>query len=203
MAIPFELLVLLLAGWSSGISIYLSVGLLGLCGHFGWIVLPGQLAAVSNPLVFSLAFIIFAVEFIADKVPFVDSIWDSVHTFIKPAAALAIGYFAGSEHGPVIQSAYALAVAALTLETHTAKAASRLAINTSPEPFSNIGASVAEQSLVVFMYWFFIKHPVWASLIILAILVLSFLILRMLWRFVKKLFSRKPSAGSDSLENKQ
>lgn len=198
MAIPFELLVLLLAGWSSGISIYLSVGLLGLCGHFGWIALPGQLAAVSNPLVFSLAFIFFAVEFIADKVPFVDSIWDSVHMFIKPAGALALGYFAGSEHGPIIQSAYALTAAALTLETHTAKAAARLAINTSPEPFSNIGASVAEQGLVVFMYWFFIKHPVWASLIILAVLVLSFLILRMLWRFVKKLFSKKPAAKEET-----
>jgi len=185
---PKELLVLLLAGWSAGISLYLSVGLLGLCGHFGWIPLPGELAIFSNPIVFSTAFIIFSIEFIADKIPYVDSVWDSVHTFIRPIGGFAIGYLAGSEHGPVIQTVYAMLAGTMTLDMHTAKAAGRLAINTSPEPFSNIGASALEQGFVIFMFWFFIKHPIIASLIIVGILILAFLLIRALWRFTKKVF---------------
>lgn len=189
---PKELLVLLLAGWSSGISLYLSVGLLGLCGHFGWIHLPGELNIFANPLVFSGAFIVFSVEFIADKIPVVDSAWDSVHTFIRPLGGFAIGYLAGSEHGPAVQTLYAIFAGTLTLDMHAAKAAGRLAINTSPEPFSNIGASTVEQGLVIFMFWFFIKHPVIASLIIVGILILAFLLVRTLWRFTKKLFGAGP-----------
>lgn len=183
-----ELLILTLAGWSAGISLYLTVGLLGLCGHFGWIHLPGELGIFSNPLVFSAAFIVFSIEFIADKVPYVDSIWDSVHTFIRPLGGIAIGYMAGSEHGPMIQALYAIFAGTLTLNTHTAKAAERLAINTSPEPFSNIAASTAEQGLVIFMYWFFIRHPVLTCVIIAGLLTLAFLLMRLLWRFVKAVF---------------
>lgn len=183
-----EILILMLAGWSSGISLYLSVGLLGLCGQFGWISLPGDLNVFANPVVFSIAFIVFSIEFIADKVPYVDSIWDSVHTFIRPLGGIAIGYMAGSEHGPVMQTAYAMFAGTLTFNTHTAKAAERLAINTSPEPFSNIAASTIEQGLVIFMYWFFIKHPVISCMMILGLLVFAYFMIRLLWRFVKVLF---------------
>jgi len=183
-----DLLILTLAGWSTGISLYLTVGLLGLCGHFGWIHLPGEVNVFSNPLVFSVAFIVFSIEFIADKIPYVDSIWDSVHTIIRPLGGIAIGYMAGSEHGPVLQAMYAMFAGTLTLNAHTAKAAGRLAINTSPEPFSNIAASTAEQGLVIFMYWFFVRHPVITCLLIAGLLVLGFLLIRLLWRFVKALF---------------
>ncbi|HOW58086.1 MAG TPA: DUF4126 domain-containing protein [Candidatus Omnitrophota bacterium] len=185
---PKELLVLMLAGWSTGISVYLSVGLLGLCGHFGWIHLPGELYVFENPLVFSVAFIIFSIEFIADKVPFVDSVWDSVHTVVRPLGGFAIGYLAGSEHGAAVQALYALFAGTLTLNTHIAKAAGRLAINTSPEPFSNIAASTVEQGFVIFMYWFFIKHPVFAAFVIAGLILLTFLLIKLLWKFVKKLF---------------
>lgn len=195
---PKEMWILLLAGWSAGISIYLSVGLLGLCGHFGWIYLPGDLQVFSNPIIFSVAFIVFSIEFIADKVPYVDSVWDSVHTVIRPAGGLAIGFLAGSEHGILIQTLYALFAGTLTLNTHVAKAAGRLAINTSPEPFSNIVASTAEQGFVIFMYWFFIRHPVWAVLIIIAFLVLAFLLIRLLWKFVVKLFGQSDPKTSSS-----
>lgn len=198
MDLPWEFLILLLAGWSSGISVYLSVALLGLCGFFGWIHLPGELAVFANPIVFILALAIFAIEFIADKVPYVDSAWDSVHTVIRPLGGFAIGYLAGSEHGPLIQTLYGMFAGTLTLDMHMAKAAGRLAINTSPEPFSNIAASTAEQGLVILMYWFFVRHPVMAGLIIAGILVLAFLLIRVLWRFAKKLFSRPktaPAAG--------
>ncbi|HNX68636.1 MAG TPA: DUF4126 domain-containing protein [Candidatus Omnitrophota bacterium] len=191
-----EFLILLLAGWSSGISLYLSVGLLGLCGHFGWIHLPGELGVFGNPLVFSAAFVVFAIEFIADKVPYVDSVWDSVHTIIRPLGGFTIGYLAGSEHGPVIQVMYAMFAGTLTLHMHTAKAAGRLAINTSPEPFSNIAASTLEQGSVLFLYWFFIKHPVVTGLTVAALLFLAFLLIRLLWKFVKKLFGGSPARSA-------
>ena len=183
-----ELLILTLAGWSAGISLYLTVGLLGLCGHFGWIVLPGELAVFANPLVFSFAFIIFSIEFIADKVPYVDSVWDSVHVFIRPLGGIVIGYLAGSEHGPVVQAIYAMFAGSLALSSHTAKAAERLAINTSPEPFSNIAASTVEQSLVIFMYWFFTRHPILTCVIIAGFMTVAFFLIRILWRFVKMVF---------------
>ncbi|OQA58236.1 MAG: hypothetical protein BWY42_00198 [Candidatus Omnitrophica bacterium ADurb.Bin277] len=192
---PRELLVLTLGAWAAGISVYLAVGLLGLSGHFGWIQLPGGLAIFANPIIFSLAFIVFSIEFIADKIPYVDSMWDSVHTVIRPLGGFGIGYLAGTEHGPMIQTIYMMLAGTMTLNMHTAKAAGRLAINTSPEPFSNIAASTAEQSLVVAMFWFFIQHPVIAVIVIIGILILAFLIIRMLWRFVKKLFG---SGGSPS-----
>lgn len=187
---PLEPLIILLAGMTSGISLYLTLGLLGLCGHFGWIDLPGQLEIFQNPVVFSFIFIIFAVEFIADKIPYVDSAWDAVHTFIRPAGALAMGFLAGSEHGPLIQTAYALAAGTLTANTHLAKASARAAINTSPEPFSNIAASVVEQSFVAFLFWFFIQHPFWAALLILVCALGCFFLIRLLWRFFKSIFSQ-------------
>jgi hypothetical protein len=187
-------LILLLAGWSSGISIYLTTALLGICGRAGWIELPGELKVLSNLLIIIIAVLIFLVEFVADKVPFVDSAWDSVHTFIRPLGAVGMGYMAGSDHGVIIQTLYALLTGTFALNMHAFKASSRLAINTSPEPFSNIAASTTENASVFFMFWLFIKHPIIASALIIAILVLSFLFLRMLWKFVMKLFKRTPAA---------
>ena len=85
-----EPLILLLAGWSSGISLYLTVALLGVSGRFGWISLPGELTTLQNPLIIGASALVFAVEFVADKVPYVDSAWDSVHTFIRPIGGTAI-----------------------------------------------------------------------------------------------------------------
>lgn len=189
-----EMGILTLAGWSAGVSLYLTVGLLGLCGYFGWIHLPGELGVFSNPVVFSCAFIIFSIEFIADKVPCVDSIWDSIHTFIRPVGGIVIGYLAGADHGAVAQAVYAIFAGTLTLDAHTVKAAERLAINTSPEPFSNIAASTAEQGLVLFLFWFFIRHPVLTCVIIVGLVILGFFMLRFLWRFVKMLFRSGPGS---------
>ena len=158
----------------------------------GWIELPGSLSSLSNIVIIAAAVAIFAIEFVADKVPYVDSAWDSVHTFIRPLGAAGLGFMAGSDHGAVVQTLYALLTGTFALSTHAFKASARLAINTSPEPFSNIAASTTENASVFFVYWLFIKHPVIASALIVLILVLSFLLLRMLWKFVVKFFKRKP-----------
>ena len=111
-----------------------------------------------------------------------------------------MGYLAGSEHGPVIQALYAMVAGTLTLEMHTAKAAGRLAINTSPEPFSNIAASTVEQGLVVFVYWLFITHPLLSCVIIVLFLIAAFFLIRLLWRFVKALFHlHRKETGKESV----
>ena len=188
MAVLMEQGVILLAGWSSGISIYLTVALLGFCGRVGWIHLPGGMEPLTNPLIIALAVLVYAVEFVADKVPFIDSAWDSVHTFIRPLGAAGLGAMAGTEYGPLAQTGYALLTGAIALDMHAVKASSRLAINTSPEPFSNIAASVAENTAVFSVYWLFIKHPLIAIGLILLILVATYFFLRMIWGFVCKLF---------------
>ncbi len=183
--------VILLAGWTSGISVYLTVALLGISGRAGWVDLPGGLQVLSNPVIIGLALFVYAIEFVADKVPYVDSVWDSAHTFIRPLGAAGIGYLAGSENGPLVQTAYAILTGAIALDMHAVKATSRLAINTSPEPFSNIAVSLAEDAAVITLFWLFIKHPFIAVAVILLTLVSTFFFLRMMWRFVRKLFRHK------------
>ncbi|MGH7198013.1 MAG: DUF4126 domain-containing protein, partial [Candidatus Omnitrophota bacterium] len=181
-----EVAILPLAGWASGISIYLTIAIMGISARMGWIDLPAGLDVLSHPLVIALAILVYVVEFVADKVPFVDSAWDAVHTFIRPTGALAIGFMAGTEHGLLAQTALAIVTGSIALDSHAVKSATRLAVNTSPEPFSNIATSLAEHSFVFFLFWLFIKHPI-ICLVVLALLVLlSFFVLRALWRFVLK-----------------
>jgi len=189
-----EIAMMILIGWASGISLYLTIALLGISGRMGWLALPGNLEVLTDPLVIGAALIMYAIEFFADKVPYADSAWDSVHTLIRPLGAAGVAYLAGTEHGAGAQMAFAILSGAIALETHTVKSATRLAINTSPEPVSNITASVAEDSAVVLMFWFFIKHPVWATIILILFLIGSFFVIRALWRFVLKLFRRAPAA---------
>jgi len=187
-----ELAILPLIGWTSGISLYLTIGIVGIAGRFGWVDLPGGLDGLQHPVVIAIAVLAYAVEFVADKVPLVDSAWDTAHTFIRPVGAGIVGALAGTEYGPVAATALAVLTGAIALDAHALKATSRLAINTSPEPFSNIAASVAEDSGVIFLFWFFIKHP-WITLGIVAVLiVLSVLIVKALWAFAARLFSGKP-----------
>jgi len=191
--------ILPLIGWASGVDLYLTAALVGIGGRAGWLSLPQGLDPLKNPLLIGLAILLYAVEFVADKVPYVDSLWDSFHTFIRPVAAGTMGYMAGLDGGPVMQTGLALMTGTMALDTHAVKASSRLLINTSPEPFSNIAASITEDSAVIFMFWFFIRHPYWTLAIIAVTLVLTFFILRALWRFVVKLFRRpsleKPTAA--------
>lgn len=187
-----------LIGWASGINLYLAVALAGICGRMGVLPLPGELDVLKHPLIIVVAVLLYAVEFVADKVPFVDSFWDSFHTIIRPGAAGLMGVMAGADLGAVPQTLLAIGAGTFALNMHAFKASSRLAINTSPEPFTNIAASLAEDSAVFGMFWFFVHHPWLALALIVVILILSFLLLRLLWKFVSALFKgifkiKKPS----------
>ena len=177
-------------GWASGIRLYLVVLLTGLAGYLGWIPLPGGLQLLAHPVVLAASGFMVFVEFFADKIPGLDSLWDMVHTVIRvPAgAALAAGVF-GADHAAMALVA-ALLGGGLAATAHAAKATTRAALNTSPEPFSNIGASLAEDALVPAGLWLAVSHPLVFGLFLVLVLVLSVWLIRKSWRFLRGLFTR-------------
>lgn len=189
-------------GWASGVRLYLVVLLTGLAGFMGWITLPAGLHLLAHPVVLGASGFMVFVEFFADKIPGLDSLWDVVHTMIRiPAgAALAAGVF-GADSGLMALLA-ALAGGTLAATSHAAKATARAAINTSPEPFSNVGASLVEDSMVPLGLWLAIAHPLVFVTVLLLVLVVSVWLIRLCWRFLAQLFARvarifsgKPDTG--------
>ena len=146
-------------GWASGVRLYMVVLLTGLAGYLGWIQLPQGLHLLTHPVVLGASGFMVFVEFFADKIPGLDSLWDVVHAVIRiPAgAALAAGVFGADSS--VMGLVAALMGGSLAATSFAAKATSRAAINTSPEPFSNIGASLLEDGLVPLGLWLAIAHP--------------------------------------------
>ena len=182
---------LLGSSWASGINLYLTVAGLGIAHRMGWIVLPGNMDTLAHPLVIGVAMLVYAVEFIADKIPFVDSAWDSVHTFIRPAGGMALGYLAMVDAGPAVQYPVAVLTGAIALDSHLTKATSRAAINTSPEPFTNTIASVTEDAGVIGALYLIVKHPVIVSLLVILFIVFSVWFLKKMFRFLKRVFKGK------------
>lgn len=177
-------------GWASGVRLYLVVLLTGLAGFMGWIQLPQGLHLLAHPVVLGASGFMVFVEFFADKIPGLDSLWDVVHTVIRiPAgAALAAGVF-GADSGVVALLA-ALAGGSLAATSHAAKATTRAAINTSPEPFSNVGASLVEDSIVPAGLWLAIAHPLVFVGVLILMLIFSIWLIRTCWRFLRQLFAR-------------
>jgi hypothetical protein len=174
-------------GWASGLRLYAVVFLTGLAGQLGWVVLPSGLQGLQQPAMLWASGALLAVEFLADKLPWVDSAWDAVHTFIRiPAgAALAWAVFGGD------QAAWAAAAAllggTLAATSHAAKATTRAAANTSPEPFSNLALSLAGDAFVPGMLWLAWQQPAWFFVALALTLVVSVALIVLLWRFVSGL----------------
>lgn len=177
-------------GWASGVRLYLVVLLTGLAGFMGWLELPQGLHLLAHPVVLGASGFMVFVEFFADKIPGLDSLWDVVHTVIRiPAgAALAAGVFGADSSAMGLVAA--LMGGTLAATSHAAKATSRAAINTSPEPFTNIGTSLVEDSLVPAGLWLAIAHPFVFIPLLVMVLVLSVWLIRVCWRFLTQLFAR-------------
>ncbi|HJS02123.1 MAG TPA: DUF4126 domain-containing protein [Variovorax sp.] len=177
-------------GWASGVRLYLVVLLTGLAGYLGWVPLPGGLQLLAHPVVIAASGFMVFIEFFADKIPGLDSLWDMVHTVIRiPAgAALAASVF-GADHA-VMAIVAALLGGSFAATAHAAKATTRAAINTSPEPFSNVGASLLEDGLVPAGLWLAVAHPLVFLLVFVVLLVVSVWLIRKSWRFLRALFGR-------------
>lgn len=173
------------AAWASGINLYAAVFMLGYMGTTGHIVLPAELQVLSDPLVMTAAAVMYCVEFFADKVPGVDTGWDTLHTFIRIPAGAMLAASAVGDMSPAIELTAGLLGGSLAAATHATKAGSRLLINTSPEPFSNWGASITEDLLVIAGLWTALTHPVWFLAALLLFVVLMIWLLPRLWRLIK------------------
>jgi hypothetical protein len=187
-------------GFASGIRLYAVLLIVGLVGYAGWVELPAGLDVLSHPWVLGAAGFMFVVEFLADKVPAVDSLWDAIHTFIRiPAgAALAASVFGfGTAEGPD-SAAWAMVMAiiggTLAATSHFTKAGTRAAVNTSPEPVSNVVASTAEDVLVGGLLALVLAYPLVALGVLVVLVALALWLLPKLARFIRRVFVRLTGA---------
>jgi hypothetical protein len=185
-------------GWASGVRLYAVLFVTGALGYLGWVDLPGGLTVLAHPLVLAASGFMCFVEFFADKIPGVDSLWDFVHTFIRiPAgAALAASVF-GDASGATMLAA-AILGGGLAAGSHLAKAGTRAAINTSPEPFSNWTASLLEDFGIGIVLWLAFVHPFVALAVVVAMIVLAAWLVPRIWRGMRRLFSRGSVRPNDA-----
>jgi hypothetical protein len=175
--------------WGSGLRAYAVVFALGLAGAMGWLDLPQHLRLLQHPLVLGASGLMSAVEFFADKLPWLDSVWDAAHSFIRIPAGAALAGAVFGDSGAATALAAAILGGTLAAGVHFAKAGTRAAINTSPEPLSNWTASLTEDALVPAGLWLAIAHPL-AFFVLLALFLLgAVLLLRFIWHGLRRLFA--------------
>jgi hypothetical protein len=177
----------------AGLNLYLTVFATGLAIHYHWITLGPHyqsLAVLGDPIVISISGVLFALEFFADKIPFVDSMWDAVHTIIRPIGAVLLAIQVFGHPSPTFTIAVALLAGTTALGAHTAKAATRLAANTSPEPFSNIGLSLGQDAAIVGGLALIYHHPLLALAVIILVLLMFYYIASRVLRAARVKLSR-------------
>lgn len=172
-------------GWASGFRLYAAVFLTGLAGWMGWVELPPGLQILQHPAVLGASGFMVFVEFFADKIPFVDSLWDAVHTVIRIPAGAALAAGALGAGGDAMAWVAAILGGSLAATSHATKMTTRAAVNTSPEPFSNMAVSLAEDGLVVFMLWLSATHPVAFGVVLVVSIVLAVILLIVLVKFLR------------------
>src|SRR3954464_9349540 len=144
--------------FASGLNLYATVAAVGLLERFGLLQLPEPMMVLAHPVVLGLAVALFVIEFVADKIPYVDTVWDAVHTFIRPPAAALLAYGAFGQVPEEWKLGAALLAGSVALTSHGAKASTRAAANVSPEPVSNWTLSLLEDGLAVFLVWLASQH---------------------------------------------
>jgi hypothetical protein len=172
--------------FASGLNLYATVAAVGLFERFGLVQLPPSLHVLSNPVIIGIALTLFVIEFIADKIPLVDSAWDAVHTFIRPPAAALIAWSSFGSVPEVWKIGAALLAGSVALTSHGAKASARAAANTSPEPFSNWLLSIGEDAVAVFLSWMAAQHPILTAAIVVVLMIIAVLIIRALFKFFRR-----------------
>jgi hypothetical protein len=166
--IPFAL--------ASGVNLYATVAVIGLCSRFGWVALPEQFKAFEHPALIAIALALYLVEFLADKIPWLDSAWDAVHTVVRPVGGAFVAVTALGEATPTAQALIGLLGGSVAMTTHLSKAGTRAAVNVSPEPFTNWGLSLAEDLFVVGFSYVALQYPYLAllvSVVVMTAIVLS------------------------------
>ena len=188
---PIETLGLALgAGFSSGLNLYATIATLGLLQRFGVIHLPEQLQVLAHPWVLGIAIALYLIEFLADKIPLVDTVWDAIHTVIRPPAAALLAYGAAGAAPPEWRWGAALLAGGVALTSHGTKASTRAAANASPEPFSNWALSLGEDALAVWLTWLATVHPTATIVVVSILLVIAAFLIFHLFRFLRRAVRR-------------
>lgn len=176
--------------FASGLNLYATVVVVGLLERFGGLHLPSSLTFLGNPIIISVALLLYLIEFVADKIPYVDHVWDVLHTFVRPFAAAVLAYGATATVPGEWRVLAALVAGGIALTSHGTKASARLAINTSPEPFSNSIVSVAEDAIAIFLAWMATAHPIWTTLLVLILFAFCIFVLVKFFGALRKLLRR-------------
>lgn len=178
--------------FASGLNLYATVAAAGLFQRLGIVTLPEPLQILANPVVLGVALTLFLVEFIADKIPYVDSAWDALHTFIRPPAAALLSYsaFAGEGVPEEWKLTAALLAGGVALSSHGAKASTRAAANASPEPVSNWTLSLLEDGFAVFLAWMAAEHPLITGAVVVALVIVAVVVIWKLYGYLKARLSK-------------
>ena len=175
------------SGWASGLNLYLATLMVGIAGRAGWADIPEVLTRTDVMIV---AGVLFVVEFFADKVPILDSFWDVIHTFIRPIGAAAVGAVIAGDSGSVGAAIGGILSGALALDAHSAKASTRVMVNASPEPVSNVAVSLFEDVSVVALVAVAVTYPV-VTVVVVAVLVVAATALTIwLWKAVRRAWGK-------------
>ena len=187
--LPNQLTAFVLAvSFSAGLNIYLTVALLGVLARTDVLVIPPSLQSVASWYVIVPCGILFVIEFVADKIPILDLVWNALQTFVRVPIAAILAYGSAMQLSPGMRLLTTFLGGAIALAAHSGKIAARTAVSHSPEPFSNIILSVGEDAFVVFLTWFAARHPYWAIGIVLTALLVVLSVLRYVVRSVRTLF---------------
>lgn len=198
-----QLSLILGTSWISGLNAYGAVGFLGLFGYLNWIHLPESLHPLAHPVVFSIALVLYLVEFVADKVPAIDTVWDSVQTFVRIPAGAVLAYAAVGDVSPELKVAATLVGGGMAFSAHAAKSSIRATANLSPEPFTNWILSFAQDGILFLSIYFIFKHP-YLMLALLFVFLLFFIwfipkifrTFRWMFRKFLNLFRRSPTGSA-------
>jgi hypothetical protein len=182
--------------FAAGVNLYATVAILGLAARYGWVELPPQFDVFNNDVVIGVAVVLFVVEFFADKIPYVDTLWDLIHTGIRPVGGALIAVATLGEASPAVEGLIALVGGTIAAGSHLTKASTRAVANASPEPISNWFLSLTEDLFVVGLGYLALKYPV-AALVVAAVLILlvavfAAVIVRTAWRWLSR--ARRESA---------
>ena len=176
--------------FAAGINLYATVAILGLASRYQWVKLPPQFQAFDNDWVIGTAIVLYLVEFVADKIPWFDSIWDTIHTAIRPVGGAVIAVTTLGDASPTTETMIALFGGALAAGTHFTKAGTRAMANTSPEPFSNWILSLGEDLFVVGLGFLALKYPVVAAIVVIVSVLLIVMFAAVLIKAIRRRWNR-------------
>jgi hypothetical protein len=185
--------------FAAGVNLYATVAILGLAARYGWVDLPPQFQAFNSPIIIGVALVLYLVEFFADKIPYFDSLWDMIHTAIRPLGGALIAVATLGDASPGVEGLVALLGGTVAAGSHLTKTSTRAVANTSPEPVSNWALSLGEDVFVVGLGYLALAHPIAALVVAAVLLALIVIFAAVIVRTVRRWFSRWRIAGRDAV----